>query len=414
MMLLPQDRETLRRLAARVREIADLGEMETRRRRWYSHNSLRGERPMILCFPEGAWCELITDKDLECEGEFARAQELSLRMRLYWWDHLRDDHVMEPVHELPWIVDEGNLGVEVQQHHGDDRGSYIWDPPIQDLSRDLDKLRFREPRLDRELSLDQKECLEEAFGDLLTVQHEGPYWWTAGLTWRAIELLGLEGLMLAMMDEADDLHRLMAWLRDEHMQFMQWYEDEKLLSVNNRHHYTGSGGVAYTDELPAADYQGTARLIDRWGFAESQETVGCSPDQFAEFVLPYQIPLLERFGLNCYGCCEPVNLRWKTIKEIPRLRRVSVSPWADQEFMAEALGKEFIFSRKPNPVQVCVGFDEAAIRAELRHTMDVARGCNLEIIMKDTHTIQNEPWRLTRWIEIALEEAERSSPSFAG
>ena len=75
-----------------------------------------------------------------------------------------------------------------------------------------------------------------------------------------------------------------------------------------------------------------------WGFGESQETVGVSPEMFAEFVLPYQLPILERFGLNCYGCCEPLDKRWEYVKQIPRLRRVSVSPWSNRAFMAERLG----------------------------------------------------------------------------
>ena len=74
-----------------------------------------------------------------------------------------------------------------------------------------------------------------------------------------------------------------------------------------------------------------------WCLTESQETVGVSPEQFEEFVFQYQLPLQERFGLNCYGCCEPLQSRWHIVKKIPRLRRVSVSPWADQEMMAEML-----------------------------------------------------------------------------
>ena len=36
---------------------------------------------------------------------------------------------------------------------------------------------------------------------------------------------------------------------------------------------------------------------------------------------------LETFGLNCYGCCEGVHLRIDAIlKDVPRLRRVSVAP----------------------------------------------------------------------------------------
>jgi len=91
-----KDRETLRMLAGRVREIADLPEMETRRRRWREFNALRPERPMILCFPEGASLELVPESELTCEDPFLRRWEWNLRFKLYWWDHLRDDNVLEP------------------------------------------------------------------------------------------------------------------------------------------------------------------------------------------------------------------------------------------------------------------------------------------------------------------------------
>jgi hypothetical protein len=88
---------------------------------------------------------------------------------------------------------------------------------------------------------------------------------------------------------------------------------------------------------------------------------------FAEFVLPYQTPLLERFGLNCYGCCEPLDKRWQYVAALPRLRRISVSPWSDRAKMAEALGDRYVYSMKPNPAALALDtFDEEAIRAGLR------------------------------------------------
>jgi hypothetical protein len=30
------------------------------------------------------------------------------------------------------------------------------------------------------------------------------------------------------------------------------------------------------------------------------------------------------------------------------------------------------------------------------------------MILKDTHTVEHEPWRLGRWVQIAREEVERS------
>ena len=102
---------------------------------------------------------------------------------------------------------------------------------------------------------------------------------------------------------------------------------------------------------------------------------------------------------------ENLNNRWHVIRRIPNLARVSVSPWADQEFLAEAFGREYVFSRKPNPTLISTQvFDESLIRADIRRTLDIAGGTRLEIIMKDVHTLNNEPERLARWVQIAREE----------
>ena len=58
------------------------------------------------------------------------------------------------------------------------------------------------------------------------------------------------------------------------------------------------------------------------------------------------------------------------ILKIPRLRRVSVSPWADVGKMADILGNRYLYCRKPNPAPVCINFQEDVIRQELRKTLD--------------------------------------------
>ena len=60
----------------------------------------------------------------------------------------------------------------------------------------------------------------------------------------------------------------------------------------------------------------------------------------------------------------------------------------------------------PIPVISTGTFDEPALRADVRQTLDIARGCRLEIVMKDVHTLDNQPDRLARWVRIAREEAE--------
>ena len=346
---------------------------------------------------------------MQCENEKLRNWEQQLRQKIYWWDHLRDDNALEPFFNIPWHVTRGDYGFKIAYEHGGNRGSYHWVAPLQEIEPSFDRLKSAVHTVDREATHAGVALASDIFGDLLPARIRGTYWWTSGLTWEAIKLIGLETLMLAPYDQPDGLHMLMGFLRDEHLKFMTWMETEGLLSDTNEDDYTGSGGAAYSDELPGAGRQPGApvRLRDTWGFGESQETVGVSPEMFAEFILPYQLPLLAKFGLNCYGCCEPLHDRMDAILAVPNLRRISVSPWCDQERMAEKLGGNYVFSRKPNPTQICLTFNEESIRQDLRETLLLAGNGSLEIIMKDTATVQNEPWRISRWIEIALEEVQR-------
>jgi len=95
------------------------------------------------------------------------------------------------------------------------------------------------------------------------------------------------------------------------------------------------------------------------------------------------------------------------VSKVPRLRRVSVSPWANWADMAEKLGDRYIFSMKPSPAELAMDhFDEEKIRQDLREAFRITRNCHVEIIMKDNHTIRNEPQRVIRWVQIAKEEAE--------
>ncbi|NQU11653.1 hypothetical protein HQ590_12740, partial [bacterium] len=228
--------------------------------------------------------------------------------------------------------------------------------------------------------------------------------------WEIIKLRGLERFMVDMTDDPPGLHRLMAFLRDGTLNLVQFLEDNGLYALNNEGDYVGSGGFGWTNQLPASGFTGQVRTRDLWCLAESQETVGVSPAMFEEFVLQYQRPIMDRFGLVCYGCCEPVDNRWHLLRTIPNLRRVSVSPWANRAVMAENLADRYVYSLKPHPGLLAQErFDPEAVRADLRDALTKARGCHLEIIMKDNHTIRNDPRRVTEWCRIAREEIQGSA-----
>jgi hypothetical protein len=398
-----QDKKILCELARKFADIANSSEMEQRRQRWYAHNDMKEGIPLVLCFPEGSWPEVIGEGDLLCKDAAARGHELTLRQKIYWHDVLRDDAAQECRYYVQPAVNLGNYGVDAAYSYGENRGSYRWEHPLKNLDRDLSLLAMPKPTHDgaeTDRRLDEAHVL---FDGILDVQlRPGLDYWTLGMTTDVIRLIGLDEFFLYMYDNPEGIHKLMAFMRESKMRMLDWYESQPILAqANDLDGYTGSGGQAYTHSFSPEE---GSPLMQMWGFAESQESVGVSPKMFGEFIFPYQLPILARFGLNCYGCCEPVHERMQHILQIPRLRRVSVSPWCNQLIMAEALGRKAVFSRKPNPSLICASFNEDAARADIASTLDAAKGCNVELIMKDTHTVQNEPWRLARWVCIAKEE----------
>ena len=185
-------------------------------------------------------------------------------------------------------------------------------------------------------------------------------------------------------------------------------EENNLLHLNNDGTYIGSGGFGFTDELPRADFEGKVRTIDLWGFTESQETVNVSPEMYEEFVFPAEKPIMERFGLTCYGCCEELHSRWHVVKNHHNLRRVSSSPWSDVKKMSAFLEDRYILSLKPIPTPLSQpALDKESIRSEIRRLLELTKDNVVELIMKDNHTIGNKPENVVEWSRIAKEEAIR-------
>jgi hypothetical protein len=401
------DRQVLRRLAGRVAELAARSVENEKRNLWYKHNALQPTRPLVFCDPENGWGEIISQSDLECRSKLARQWEYTLRREVFWGEEMQDDRVILPYFDIGYVYSESDWGMHETRIGGENGGAYIWDAPLASYT-DLGKLHTPVITIDYPATTRLLTLAHNILGDLLPVRLKSAWWWTLGMTWTAVTLRGLNQLMLDMMDYPDELHRYMAILRNGTQARLDFLESNDLLSQNSDGSYVGSGGFGWCHDLPQVDFTGHVRCRDMWGFGESQETTLVSPAMFGEFILPYQLPILERFGLNCYGCCEPLDKRWEYVKRVPRLRRVSVSAWASVPAMAEKLGANYIFSWKPNPADLAMSsFPEDRIRAEMRAMMATTRNCRVEVIMKDNNTISHDPTRPVRWVKIAREEAER-------
>jgi len=409
--LCAQDRRILRDLAKRKVELAESPANAARRELWYAHDEHRSARPIVLAESGPVLDELLPAATFQCQDAWARDLERSFHQAIYDHTVLKDDHVLEPTHYVPWVVAFSDYGVHETDHYADNHGQLgarTWTHPIADLDADFHLLKPRTFSVDRPKTLARKAFVEDLLGDILEVQIRGSFYWTLGMTWTAIRLVGLQEFMLYMYDNPAGLHRLMAFLRDDHLKLVHWLTAEGLYTPNDRNDYIGSGTFGYSHAFPAAPNATSATTpASLWVLLESQETVGVSPELFAEFVLPYQTAIAQEFGRVYYGCCEPLHTRIDLLKKWPNLQRVSVSPWADQTLMGQACGQSLVFSRKPNPTFISSPqFDEGPIRADLKETLQVAKHNTLELIMKDVHTLCGDARRLPRWIELAREGIE--------
>jgi hypothetical protein len=396
-----RDRAYLRDLARQVAEITHLPVMEERRAMWRRHNSLERVRPMVLVFPEGAWRELLPGSAMRCEGHRARAYEWSLRQALYHHQRIHDDTVIEPHWVVRKQVQLSSWGLEPRHRpSADPTGAWAFDPVILSAD-DLDALRPPTVTVDEQATQRELALAHDLLGDILGVTLRGIGVISFHLMAEYTALRGLEQVMIDMLDAPDMLHRAMGILEEGHRQIIAQYEALGLLTLNNDGEYHSSGGVTYSDELPQEDYAGQVRLGDLWASAEAQEMAQVSPRMHAEFILPYEKRLLAPFGLNGYGCCEDLARKLADVLTIPRLRRVSIAPFADVERCAEQLGNQCIFSWKPMPAHLVGAFDEEHVREYIRHTCEVTRDGIVEVILKDTHTCEGRPERFTRWTEIA-------------
>ena len=410
--LTQRDKIRLRDLARKVAEIAAHPKQNEKRRMWYRHNRLEKIRPMLLHWLEDSWEELIDESQLQVESGFWRKWEWFLLHLIYRDAKLRDDFVVEPTIYIPKEVRWGDWGlhqktIEPTGLEPGQKGASRWDPPLKNPD-DIERLHHPTIEVDDGTTDRVAEAIGDAFAGILGVSVDYPLQLVDFIGF-ACSLRGIEQLMLDMHERPEWLHHLMGIIAEGYTRGINYLEEGNHLTLNNGPHYVDSGGVAYTTELPSPQYDGEhVRLPDLWGFGLAQEMAWVGPDQHEEFVLDYQLPLLKRCGLTSYGCCEPFTHKFDMVKKIPNLRRVSVSPWCDIEVAAETLKDEYIYSWKPNPAMLVGRYDPDAIRSYIRRTLEVTRDCVLEIILKDTITLQHEPERVETWARIAREEIDRA------
>lgn len=409
------DIRVLRGLAEQYAHVAQQPVQEQRRNLWRAHNGLERTRPLVLVNYglHNAWCkEVFGGHAMTCQDPFYRGHERYLRMALFH-DSIGDDHILEPwitqratvtTHpEGNWGVRGGNIGTVLHDH--------VWhfDPPIVEW-KDVEKLQVPHHAIDEDATARNTERLEEAVGDILEVNVDrGPAFqsFNADLSTDVALMRGLDQLMLDMYDAPEQLHALLALMRDSVLGVHQEAEragDWSLASQANQ-------AMCYAKDLePPHANSGSRRRKDLWYFCAAQELTLVSPAMHDEFMLQYQIPIIEQFGLVAYGCCENLTKKIDMLRQVPNLRIIGVTPSADVAECAEQIGTDYVIAWRPNPTDmVCAGFDEDLIRRTIGHGLEATKGCHVHIQLKDVETVQGEPERLVKWVQLVREIADRYS-----
>jgi hypothetical protein len=407
-MISRQDTAILRQLAAQLAEIAALPVQEEKRILWRSLNALKPERPMVM-IDQVCWHEMDFDGQLAllCSDPESRRYEEYLRQTLFQWKYFPVDMVMEPFIRAPMAIYNTGFGVTVQENIAvsDPDNSVVGHQYINQFQHNEDLFKVQVPQITHDSVETQRrlETAQQVFDGLLEVRPWGadPYLslWDVISTW-----MGVENALFALVERPEFMHALTDRMTCGYLAMLDQLEDQGLLcGPQSLIHCTG----AYTDELPAPGYDPEKwRTKDMWMFGLAQMFATVSPRMFKEFEVDYASRICARFGLVYYGCCDPLDKKMAQVREIPNVRKVSMSPWVDQERGAAEIGRQYVFSRKPSPAFLAFdSFDPQAVRQDMLATLQVCQkyGCPLEIILKDISTVRYEPERLFQWAEIAMQ-----------
>jgi hypothetical protein len=402
-----KDLNIIRELARQVAEIAALPVQKETIALWKNLNKLKPVRGMVM-IDQVSWHEMNVNDELTLQTEdgFCRGFEWQLRQTLYQWKHMPVDMVVQPFVNVYKAIHGGGFGVGVIEETAvlDPRNSVVGHRYIDQFKTEDDIMKIQMPIIsyDENATKQTKEKAQEIFDGILDVRIQGalPGFapWDSIVMWH-----GTNNMIIDMLDRPDFMHKIIGRLTDAYLSMLDQFEEKGLLgSDQDTIHCSG----AFTDELPAPGFDPQhPRAKDLWtsGMAQIFSTV--SPAMHQEFEIDYAKRWFARFGLGYYGCCEPLDEKIDIIRNLPKVRKISMSPWVDLDKGAERIGRDFVFSRKPNPAFLAWDvWRPEEVEKDLRETKDKCNhyGCPYEFILKDISTVHYQPQRLWEWADIAM------------
>ena len=407
-----RDIQIIRELASRYAVIAHDSVNQKRIKLYKAVNDLHPIRPVVN-IDELPWHELNYNNELtlQCEDPKIRQIEDFFRKELFHWKYFQADRVVLPYYEVAKIVTSTGNGINVQEttlSTSDAEESILSHHYIDQLANeeDLEKLHNEVLTYHEAETKEYYNFVGELFGDILPIKIVGEpasYGLGCGAWDDIVFYRGADAVLMDLIERPDYMHRLIDKYTDIYVDKIRQMEELNLLDAD--HPYVHCVPAA-TDDLPPVEDYNHVKAKNLWGRCMAQIFASVSKEMRDEFDVQYMKKTMAPFGLVYYGCCEPLHNQIDILEQIPNLRKITMTPWADVDIGAEAIGKKYVMSVKTNPSYLAVPkLDKEALTKEITHILDASyrNGCACDIVLKDVSTVCGRPENLFEWEKIVMD-----------
>lgn len=410
------DKEILKPLVDRVLDLSSRQKEQYKKELWAKFNALQPVDKIPVCvtfegIPAPQWDLMFGVNHLHCKGPLARQIEFDLKKRAWAAQNIPDDHVLWPAVFIPAATVIGSdWGVPIQWHGPDDPlGAKEIIAPFADKI-DLSKLRQPATEVDEKATEARLSEAAELVAGQLTVHPRYPRMTDAPFD-TAVEMRGLQNILMDPYDNPDLLHGLMEFITSaiiadhKRREACGWIN----APVDPSGKYQMVPIWRHICAYPPEDFATRKpELADEWAYVSGQTSSGLGPNMYEQFVNVYNCRIAELYGRKTvyYHGCECLDQKLDSIARLPNLRRHHVSPWSSVRKAVAKYQGSVVLEVHVHPTEVVFNASREEMQAEIARLVKEAEGHPMCLNLSDIHSLAGNPATLKYWAEAALDALE--------
>ncbi len=409
------DKEILKPLVDRVLDLASRQREQYKKDLWARFNALQPVAKIPVCvtfegIPAPQWDLMFGPNFLRCRNSLARQIEFDLRKRAWAAQNVPDDHVLWPAVSVTAAAAPYDWGVPITWHSpSEPLGAKQIVPPFAD-GIDLAKLRQPATQVDEAATKFRLDEISELVGGKLPVHVRYPRLTNAPFD-IAVEMRGLQNILLDAYDAPDLLHGLMDFITSaiiadhKRREACGWINAPVDPSGKYRMVPIWRHISAY---LPEGFASRKPQLADEWAYVSAQTSSGLGPEMYEQFVNVYDCRIAELYTDKTvyYHGCECLDRKLDSIAGMPNLRRHHVSPWSSVKLAADKYKGSAVLEVHVHPTEVIFNASREEMTAEVDRLVKQAGGHPMCLNLSDVHSLAGNPATLKYWAQAAQEVVE--------